>query len=585
MLWALWLFAANLFLNTSFGRNTINRKPERLQFSWHSAWSWFPAQVSVRDLKINGNQPRATWNLTADRASGWINPWPLFAKEAHIHRVRGSGLVTTVDIHHDGVQKKRKRRWTTVLHGVHVSDVRHIKIESYALTGQARVSGDLHLLAGGPVQLNNVDLLVADGMFKDQDNAIFTALNASLRANVGPIPPGPKALTDVLPLINAELQLSSTTANLDFLDHHLASTPWLTLDGAGNLNMDLQMRAGVWQSGSQLALETDALEATFMDYNASGRAQLRLRIDDLDKNQLTILRCTFKEFELDELYSGHNYVQGQGLELLAFSDEAPAFTMPVDLAMEMHLPPSIVPDLRFYNRYFPTAAGLEILDGEGQIQGKVCYSASDHTSQAEIDVNTQALTLRFDTLQIKGALTLNSRIRGRNTLAGDFDAAGTRLHIDKASVSSAADHLDPVRDWWLQLEILQGDMFLANPLHLDAHLALAMRDIEPLLHYFGQRRKSIAWLGNKLNTERVDARANLAMRGNAIMIAPLAIASGKLTLDARLLMQQQSRHGQFLITYGNLAAAVNQIDDARKLHLFGARKWFASAEGWPAPIK
>ena len=46
-LYALYLVAGNLFLNTPIGPSTINRKPEKFQMHWDSGSTWWPGQVSL----------------------------------------------------------------------------------------------------------------------------------------------------------------------------------------------------------------------------------------------------------------------------------------------------------------------------------------------------------------------------------------------------------------------------------------------------------------------------------------------------------------------------------------------------------
>ena len=38
----LYLAGANGFLRTDWGRDTLNRKPEKLTITWKSAWTWLP---------------------------------------------------------------------------------------------------------------------------------------------------------------------------------------------------------------------------------------------------------------------------------------------------------------------------------------------------------------------------------------------------------------------------------------------------------------------------------------------------------------------------------------------------------------
>ena len=62
----LYLAGANGFLHSQWGRETLNRKPEKLAITWQRAWTWFPGVLHVRDLEISGRARRAAWRTAID---------------------------------------------------------------------------------------------------------------------------------------------------------------------------------------------------------------------------------------------------------------------------------------------------------------------------------------------------------------------------------------------------------------------------------------------------------------------------------------------------------------------------------------
>ena len=50
--YALYLVAGNVFLNTSIGPSTINRKPDKFQMHWEGGSTWWPGRVSLSGVKL-----------------------------------------------------------------------------------------------------------------------------------------------------------------------------------------------------------------------------------------------------------------------------------------------------------------------------------------------------------------------------------------------------------------------------------------------------------------------------------------------------------------------------------------------------
>ena len=93
IIWALYLVAANVFLNTSIGVHTINRKPERFQAQWGWAMSLYPGHIYAKTLKLNGHSRDIKWSAEATKANGRISIFPLLTKTLNF------GWINADDIH------------------------------------------------------------------------------------------------------------------------------------------------------------------------------------------------------------------------------------------------------------------------------------------------------------------------------------------------------------------------------------------------------------------------------------------------------------------------------------------------------
>lgn len=88
IVFALYLLAANVFLNAGFAPGLINRKPERFSMHWERGLSLYPGHVVLWRAKFRGHARRIAWEATADRVAGRIALLPLLQRELRIDAVR-----------------------------------------------------------------------------------------------------------------------------------------------------------------------------------------------------------------------------------------------------------------------------------------------------------------------------------------------------------------------------------------------------------------------------------------------------------------------------------------------------------------
>ncbi|HWU51904.1 MAG TPA: hypothetical protein VN153_03725, partial [Tahibacter sp.] len=88
VVFALYLLAANVFLNAGFAPGLINRKPERFSMHWERGMSLYPGHVVLWRAKFRGHARRIAWEASADRVAGRIALLPLLRRELLIDAVR-----------------------------------------------------------------------------------------------------------------------------------------------------------------------------------------------------------------------------------------------------------------------------------------------------------------------------------------------------------------------------------------------------------------------------------------------------------------------------------------------------------------
>ncbi len=279
VVYVLYLVAGNLFLNTSLGQGTVNRKPEKFQMHWNSGSTWWPGHVSLSNVKLQGHVRHTQWNLQAARATGRIGVLALFRREIHVPHVwvtDVTGAVETVDAAQPSPEP-RDGGWTLRFDRIASDSVQRGRFGKVLLEGKGKAEfGFTKQLRGGPMEVlpSTVEFTGAritdDGQEWLRDAAIEArfAIAAHTRRQAAGI--------DKLLLTEAQLKLDGTTAALSVAMGADGKVAVKSVPGKGRAHADLAFTRGVLKPGSSLAwrmpvsstnaqgvAHEDALEAKF----------------------------------------------------------------------------------------------------------------------------------------------------------------------------------------------------------------------------------------------------------------------------------------------------------------------------------
>lgn len=156
-LYAVYLLAANLFLNAGFGPGLINRKPERFRMEWAHGLSLYPGHVVLWQAQFHGHARRIQWSAQADKLSGRIAVLPLLRRELQVpatwaEQVRGS-LALAQEL---APAEPRPGGWVLRFERIATESLRGVRWDDYELdvagTGKAEF-GLWKQLRGGAMEI------------------------------------------------------------------------------------------------------------------------------------------------------------------------------------------------------------------------------------------------------------------------------------------------------------------------------------------------------------------------------------------------------------------------------------------------
>ncbi|MGE8250106.1 MAG: hypothetical protein ACN6PO_12930, partial [Stenotrophomonas bentonitica] len=155
-LYALYLLAGNVFLNTPLFDAVTNRKPEKFTMQTGPAVTLMPGQAVVWNIRMHGQANRTQYVFRADRASAWIDLPALLRKEVRIPRIDATGVEAEVERVENAIPPPPRgdRGWTLRFDAIHSDTIRSGRFGKLLIVGQGHGNvGFLKQLKGGPLEL------------------------------------------------------------------------------------------------------------------------------------------------------------------------------------------------------------------------------------------------------------------------------------------------------------------------------------------------------------------------------------------------------------------------------------------------
>jgi len=263
---ALYLLAANLFLNTRLGSWAVNRRPERFRATWSSAWSVWPGGVWVRGLSLRGRSANdVLWTVTVDRGHGWIDVPALLRRRFVVDGFRGEGVRSMVSRGEgkgappepEKPGEKPRPPWGIVIRHVDLAGVREVGYNDLRLTGngRGRVSGSFSLVFGRAFRMGDTRLAIPAGRLWWSDEPVAQDLDVDGTVSFAPFVPREHPGLEGWDFLSGSLKAHGQVPGLSFLD---ASGLKGTHD-PGRLVADLRVDRGRLMPGSHAELVTGSV--------------------------------------------------------------------------------------------------------------------------------------------------------------------------------------------------------------------------------------------------------------------------------------------------------------------------------------
>ncbi|HEV7783947.1 MAG TPA: hypothetical protein VGQ28_01355, partial [Thermoanaerobaculia bacterium] len=262
---ALYLLAANLFLNTRLGSWAVNRRPERFRATWSSAWSVWPGGVWVRGLALRGRSANdVAWTVTVDRGHGWIDVPALLRRRFVVNGFRGEGVRSSVSRGEgkggrpepETPGERPRPPWGVRIDHVELAEVREVGYNDLRLTsdGRGRVSGSFSFVFGRAFRMGDTRLAMPAGRLWWSDELVAQDLKVDGTVSFAPFVPHEHPGMEGWDFLSGSLQAHGQVPGLPFL----AGSGLEGTRDPGWLVADLRVDRGRLTPGSHAELVTGA---------------------------------------------------------------------------------------------------------------------------------------------------------------------------------------------------------------------------------------------------------------------------------------------------------------------------------------
>ncbi|PKV13318.1 hypothetical protein [Xanthomonas prunicola] len=398
-------------------------------------------------------------------------------------------------------------------------------------------------------------------------------LDADLRVQGRQLPWQP--MRRLLPRTSGHVRLHWQLSSLSWIPALFPEVDWLTLEGDGLVDADLQIDRGQLAAGSRLQVPHVQAHVGVMGHAITGQASADLRVDaDANGHLLPALALQMQQFSIAHGDAPTRpFVQGRDLRLdLRTRADARNLSSLRD-ATRAHLvfTDARVPDLRAYNRYLPQQQ-LRFDGGNGVLSGDLQIEPGGRIGKGGLRIGARAARLQFAGLALRGDVDADLRLQRGDLLAENFSLDASSIQLRNVGFTGPDGQR---RDgWWARIVLDDTRMQWRQPVGVDGRVRIQVRDLAFLMALYTRDRSIPNWMLQLVDAGQAQVTAWVHWQGETVTVDQLQARNERFQVDARLRLRGNQRSGSLLARWGLLSAAVGLRGDVPEWHLLRAQEWY-----------
>ncbi|UXA70498.1 hypothetical protein M0D46_05425 [Xanthomonas prunicola] len=398
-------------------------------------------------------------------------------------------------------------------------------------------------------------------------------LDADLRVQGRQLPL--QSMRSLLPRTSGHVRLHWQLSSLSWIPALFPDVDWLTLEGDGLVDADVQIDRGQLAAGSRLQVPHVQAHVGVMGHAITGQASADLRVDaDANGHLLPALALQMQQFSIAHGDAPTRpFVQGRDLRLdLQTRADARNLSSLRD-ATRAHLvfADARVPDLRAYNRYLPQQQ-LRFDGGNGVLSGDLQIEPGGRIGKGGLRIGARAARLQFAGLALRGDVDADLRLQRGDLRAENFSLDASSIQLRNIGFTGPdGQHRD---GWWARIVLDDTRMQWRGPVGVDGRVRIQVRDLAFLMALYTRDRSIPNWMLQLVDAGQAQVTARVHWQGETVIVDQLQARNERFQVDARLRLRGNQRSGSLLARWGLLSAAVGLRGDVPEWHLLRAQEWY-----------
>ncbi|SKC73676.1 hypothetical protein [Pseudoxanthomonas indica] len=363
-------------------------------------------------------------------------------------------------------------------------------------------------------------------------------------------------------------------SSLGWIEGFFPQATWLHLNGAGDVDADVQVVDGKLAPGSRIGVpEVDAV-VDVMGNRIRGKANADIRLDAGPQGQLAPhLQATMEHFHIASTHAPDKpYVEGSNLRLV-LDAVGQVGTLRDAMKGRVTFQQARVPDLRVYNAFLPHQQ-MRFSGGSGLLSGDLSLDTAGEVGQGTLNIAGRSAQMHLAGLDLQGDVDLNLLLRRADLKKHSFVADGST--VDFRNLSFREPGGEARSGWWAKLKLARARLDIDKPISAGGSADVTMKDVGFLLALFSRKKDYPKWVFKLVDAGQAQVDGRVQWQDDVLTLDRMQAHNQRFDLAARLHLQGKRRNGQLYAEWGVLSMGVEVRDGSRQFHLIRAKQWYQS---------
>ncbi|MBN1606511.1 MAG: hypothetical protein JW940_07745 [Polyangiaceae bacterium] len=591
--------ALNLALNVgasqAFLARLISVEPRSLRVDYRRAWSLWPAQVHVRNVRVRASDANLQWQVEVDEVRVSIDLKALFRREFHATKLRAQGIGFRLRQKLD-VRTATESRVAPLppipgfegpplrdagppapdptdaqydLWSVRIENMdgraRQIWVDEFHFEGDVHVTGAFFVRPKRQVWMGPANATFLSGSVVVGKEKLLDGISGSVDCTVPPSDPRPPAGMEAFQLISgtvrADADIPSPRA-LNYYTRRRGSS--IVFDGGkGVFHLDGALRSGVAHP-LNLSVDISEVKVQREGWLALGPLHFSAKTAAVGPSEWL---ARIAPVELRHASEKSAILRGSELRMSASVDEIDLAKAAPDIELYGDLLAARVPDLRVVNTLLLSSPSRLHVDG-GSASMDAHLEANSRTNRAKghLAVRGQGVTAHEGRLHFGGRVSLQAHVASLLLDSGSVDVSSAL--IDARDVT-LRDSNAVVSHWWGRMETLDAKLRPGQRVLVDVTWTAKLQNAAPVLA-FSKRTPSLpGWIDRVVAGGEVEASGRLQAGKAFVTLSNLKARTGLLSVEGDFRQRGKAKAGVFRVSAGPLAVGIELENDETNVILIG----------------